>query len=616
MGPGFIAKDLTIVNSAGPSEHQAVALRIGADRSVIYRCSIQGYQDTLYTHSNRQFYRDNDIYGTVDFIFGNSAVVIQNCNIYVRKPNSNQKNTITAQGRKDPNQNTGISIHNCKITPSSDFFPVRHNIPTYLGRPCRHEYGVVELLTSNFRGDIFEAHDDLFSSSITYSLTIVILFSQVLKCEYAVRGEIVTHAQRLQQELQEAPGSHPFDEILYCNIGNPQSLGQKPITFFREVLALCDHPSLLDRDEIHALFSSDSVQRAQQILDQIPGRATGAYSHSQGIKGLRDTIAAGIAARDGFPASGDDIFVTDGASPGVHMMMQLLIRSEKDGILCPIPQYPLYSASIALHGGSLVPYFLDEATGWGLEISDVKKQLEDARSKGLTVRAIVVINPGNPTGQVLAEDNQRAIVEFCKKEGLVLLADEVYQENIYVKDKRFHSFKKIARSMGYGENDISLVSFQSVSKGYHGECGKRGGYLEVTGFSADVREQIYKVASVNLCSNITGQILASLVLNPPKVGDESYELYKAERDGILSSLARRAKTLEDAFNSLEGVTCNNAEGAMYLFPRLRLPQKAVKAAEAVKVSPDALYAHRLLDATGIVVVPGSGFGQVGFCVFI
>ncbi|ERM96039.1 hypothetical protein AMTR_s00129p00080070 [Amborella trichopoda] len=329
-----------------------------------------------------------------------------------------------------------------------------------------------------------------------------------------------------------------------------------------------------------------------------------------GIKGLRDTIAAGIAERDGFPANSDDIFLTDGASPGVHMMMQLLLRSEKDGILCPIPQYPLYSASIALHGGTLVPYYLDEATGWGLEISEVKKQLEEAKSKGITVRALVVINPGNPTGQVLAEANQREIVEFCHKEGLVLLADEVYQENIYVDDKKFDSFKKISRSMGYGEEDIALVSFQSVSKGYYGECGKRGGYMEVTGFSRDVKEQIYKVASVNLCSNISGQILASLVMSPPKPGDESFESFTAERDGILSSLARRAKALEKAFNSLEGVTCNRAEGAMYLFPRLHLPAKAIKAAEALNVAPDAYYTHRLLDATGIVAVPGSGFGQV------
>ncbi|OAY66722.1 Alanine aminotransferase 2, mitochondrial [Ananas comosus] len=449
------------------------------------------------------------------------------------------------------------------------------------------------------------------STTITSSpVSVESINPKVLKCEYAVRGEIVSHAQRLQEELQTKPGSHPFDEILYCNIGNPQSLGQQPITFFREVLALCDHPSLLDKDETHGLFSADAIARAWQILDVIPGRATGAYSHSQGIKGLRDAIAAGIAARDGFPANPEDIYLTDGASPAVHMMMQLLLRSENDGILCPIPQYPLYSASIALHGGSLVPYYLDEAAGWGLETSELKKQLEEARSKGINVRALVVINPGNPTGQVLGEENQREIVEFCKNEGLVLLADEVYQENIYVEDKKFNSFKKVARSMGYGEEDLHLVSFQSVSKGYYGECGKRGGYMEVTGFRADVREQIYKVASVNLCSNISGQILASLVMNPPKVGDESYESYVAERDGILSSLARRAKALEDAFNNLEGVTCNKAEGAMYLFPRIRLPQKAIEAARAVNKAPDAFYALRLLEATGIVVVPGSGFGQV------
>ncbi|XP_057504970.1 alanine aminotransferase 2-like isoform X1 [Actinidia eriantha] len=483
------------------------------------------------------------------------------------------------------------------------------------------------------------------SDSMASSLTLETINPKVLKCEYAVRGEIVTLAQQLQEELKVNPGSHPFDEILYCNIGNPQSLGQQPITFFREVLALCDHPAILDKSETQGIFSADAIERAWQILDQIPGRATGAYSHSQGIKGLRDTIAAGIEARDGFPADPNDIFLTDGASPAVnliillsdltikfrnqkyfnfsstgnsfsflscqvHMMMQLLIRSENDGILCPIPQYPLYSASIALHGGTLVPYYLDEATGWGLEISELKKQLEAYKSKGISVRALVVINPGNPTGQVLAEGNQREIVEFCKEEGLVLLADEVYQENIYVPDKQFHSFKKISRTMGHGDNDISLVSFQSVSKGYYGECGKRGGYMEVTGFSPEIRDQIYKVASVNLCSNISGQILASLVMNPPKVGDESYESYSAEKDGILSSLARRARALEDALNSLEGVTCNRAEGAMYLFPCIHLPLKAIKAAEAAKTAPDAFYCRRLLNATGIVVVPGSGFGQV------
>ncbi|KAL0463767.1 UNVERIFIED_CONTAM: Alanine aminotransferase 2, mitochondrial [Sesamum latifolium] len=415
-------------------------------------------------------------------------------------------------------------------------------------------------------------HSLVLRISLSEYVQTFVLF-QVLECEYAVRGEIVILAQRLQEELKNNPNAHPFDEILYCNIGNPQSLGQQPITFFREVLALCDHPALLDKAETRGLFSADSIERAYEILHQIPGRATGAYSHSQGIKGLRDKIAAGIEARDGYPADPNDIFLTDGASPAV-------------------------------------PYYLDEATGWGLEIAELKNQLETAKSKGISVRAFVVINPGNPTGQVLAENNQKQIVDFCKDEGLVLLADEVYQENIYVPDKQFHSFKKVARSMGYGEKDISLVSFQSVSKGYYGECGKRGGYMEVTGFSPEIMEQIYKLASVNLCSNISGQILASLVMNPPKVGDESYESYLAEKDAILSSLARRAKQLEDAFNSLKGVTCNRAEGAMYLFPNIDLPKKAIEAAKAVNTAPDAFYARRLLNATGIVVVPGSGFRQV------
>ncbi|KAL7140466.1 hypothetical protein ABFS83_09G122500 [Erythranthe nasuta] len=466
------------------------------------------------------------------------------------------------------------------------------------------------LLNTSASPDPSPSSDSMASDYSSTPVKIDTINPKVLECEYAVRGEIVSLAQKLQEDLKINPDSHPFDEILYCNIGNPQSLGQQPITFFREVLALCDHPAILDKSETQGLFSADSIERAFQILDQIPGRATGAYSHSQGIKGLRDAICAGIEARDGFPADPNDIFLTDGASPAVHMMMQLLIRSKNDGILCPIPQYPLYSASIALHGGTLVPYYLDEATGWGMEISELKNQLETAKSKGIHVRALVVINPGNPTGQVLAENNQQQIVDFCKKEGLVLLADEVYQENIYVPDKQFHSFKKVARSMGYGEKDISLVSFQSVSKGYYGECGKRGGYMEITGFSPEIREQIYKVASVNLCSNISGQILASLVMNPPKVGDESYESYFAEKDAILSSLARRAKSLEEALNGLEGVTCNRAEGAMYLFPRIDLPKKAIEAAEAAKMAPDAFYAKRLLNATGIVVVPGSGFRQV------
>ncbi|MQL80210.1 hypothetical protein Taro_012652 [Colocasia esculenta] len=137
VGEKFLARDLTFQNTAGPSKHQAVALRVGSDLSAFYRCNIVAYQDTLYVHSLRQFFRDCYISGTVDFIFGNAAVVLQSCNIQARRPNGGQKNMVTAQGRADPNQNTGIVIQGCTISASSDLAPVVGSFPTFLGRPWK-----------------------------------------------------------------------------------------------------------------------------------------------------------------------------------------------------------------------------------------------------------------------------------------------------------------------------------------------------------------------------------------------------------------------------------------------------------------------------------------------
>ncbi|XP_021764009.1 probable pectinesterase/pectinesterase inhibitor 61 isoform X1 [Chenopodium quinoa] len=136
-GTGFVVRDITFVNEAGPGNHQAVALRVGADHAVVYRCEIKGYQDTLYVHSQRQFYRECDIYGTVDFIFGNAAVVFQNCTMWARKPMPQQKVTITAQNRKDPNQNTGMSIQACQARATTDLEAAKSSYPTYLGRPWK-----------------------------------------------------------------------------------------------------------------------------------------------------------------------------------------------------------------------------------------------------------------------------------------------------------------------------------------------------------------------------------------------------------------------------------------------------------------------------------------------
>ncbi|XP_043707374.1 pectinesterase-like [Telopea speciosissima] len=144
---GFMAQDIWIQNTAGPQKNQAVALRVSADRSVINRCRIDAYQDTLYAHTLRQFYRDSYITGTVDFIFGDAAVVFQNCKLVARKPMSGQQNMVTAQGRLDPNQNTGTSIQNCQIIASSDLAPVKSSFPSYLGRPWK-EYSRTVVMQS------------------------------------------------------------------------------------------------------------------------------------------------------------------------------------------------------------------------------------------------------------------------------------------------------------------------------------------------------------------------------------------------------------------------------------------------------------------------------------
>jgi len=153
-GNGFIARDITFENTAGAAKHQAVALRVGSDFSAFYRCSFQGYQDTLYVHSLRQFYRECNVYGTVDFIFGNAAVVLQNCNLFARKPLANQQIVYTAQGRQDPNENTGISIQNCQVIAASDLIPVKRSFPAYLGRPWR-QYSRTVFMQS-YLGDLIQ----------------------------------------------------------------------------------------------------------------------------------------------------------------------------------------------------------------------------------------------------------------------------------------------------------------------------------------------------------------------------------------------------------------------------------------------------------------------------
>lgn len=186
------------------------------------------------------------------------------------------------------------------------------------------------------------------------------------------------------------------------------------------------------------------------------------------------------------------------------------------------------------------------------------------------------------------------------------------QTNIYGSTP-FTSFKQVVSDL---KSPVELFSFHSTSKGFLGECGQRGGYVECVNIDQGVRTQLLKLASISLCSNLTGQIMTGLMVNPPKPGQPSYAKYSLERDSISQSLKRRADKLSAALNKLSGTTCNQVEGALYAFPQIRLPQKAVDAARAAGKAPDAFYCLELLANTGVVVVPGSGFGQRESVIFL
>ncbi|NLJ47551.1 MAG: aminotransferase class I/II-fold pyridoxal phosphate-dependent enzyme [Treponema sp.] len=408
----------------------------------------------------------------------------------------------------------------------------------------------------------------------------------VREAEYAVRGAIPTRAQEL-----EAQGRR----IIYCNIGNPQSLGQKPLTWLRQVLALCEWPQLAEKAP--EAFPEDVRKTAREILAGSK-HGLGAYSESKGMKFVRQAVAAFIRERDGIESDPESIYITDGASKGVQAVLRLLIAGPEDGIMIPIPQYPLYSATITLYEGKQVHYYLDEENGWKLNRSMLEDSIREARRFGVRVKAISVINPGNPTGSVLDEENIAMVLDFAREHGLSVLADEVYQNNIYREGDRFVSFAKVLEDKGF--KDVSLFSFHSCSKGFLGECGQRGGYLEVRNVPADVTAQLTKLQSVSLCANTVGQAAVFLLVRPPRPGEPSRDLYVRERDGILAELRARAELLAEGLNRIPGIRCNPIAGAMYAYPRITVP--------AGRTDQD--YCMALLEKTGICVVPGSGFGQL------
>uniref|UniRef100_A0A8I6GJ17 alanine transaminase n=1 Tax=Rattus norvegicus TaxID=10116 RepID=A0A8I6GJ17_RAT len=469
-----------------------------------------------------------------------------------------------------------------------------------------------------------------------------------------------------------------------------------------EVMALCTYPNLLNSPS----FPEDAKKRARRILQACGGNSLGSYSASQGVNCIREDVAAFITRRDGVPADPDNIYLTTGASDGISVCAKTILKllvsgggKSRTGVMIPIPQYPLYSAVISELDAIQVNYYLDEDNCWALNVDELRRALRQAKDH-CDPKVLCIINPGNPTGvSHHTQLNFRTVTDYFKLGGGRSDGDgdddgggggggdddddddddvtgiysgsldsncdfQVYQDNVYSPDCRFHSFKKVLYQMGpeYSSN-VELASFHSTSKGYMGECGYRGGYMEVINLHPEIKGQLVKLLSVRLCPPVSGQAAMDIVVNPPVPGEESFEQFtrghgkgtattpcgqlpvvclgvsihgrlsrgtvnskiqttkltlilpweaeggEPEKESVLGNLAKKAKLTEDLFNQVPGIQCNPLQGAMYAFPRILIPAKAVEAAQSHKMAPDMFYCMKLLEETGICVVPGSGFGQ-------
>ncbi|XP_059057985.1 alanine aminotransferase 2-like [Achroia grisella] len=427
----------------------------------------------------------------------------------------------------------------------------------------------------------------------------------LLNIRYAVRGPILERASQIERELQKGI-EKPFDSVVRANIGDCHALGQKPITFIRQVVALAACPQLMTCPDIPA----DAKERAAEILADCTRGSVGAYSPSAGLSLVRGRVAEYLTARDGVPASPDDVLLGSGASDLIKSVLSMFVH-EKDGkpsaVMIPIPQYPLFSGTLSELGLQQADYYLDEENQWALQPRELQRSWTVA-SETAHVRALVVINPGNPTGQVLDRQNIEEVIRFAYEHSLFLIADEVYQENIV--SKPFYSFKKVMFEMGAPYSQMELASFATCSKGWAAECGLRAAFVELVGLRPEALAALRASRAVMQCPTVLGQCVLDCVMSPPAPGSASYEQFNIERSAIHRTLCERTSAAYQVFNTIPGYSCNPIDGSMFAYPRFDVPARAQRAALDSGVSPDEFYCMQLLEQTGVCVVPGTGFGQL------
>ena len=309
-----------------------------------------------------------------------------------------------------------------------------------------------------------------------------------------------------------------------------------------------------------------------EAVSRAVGDGRNGYVPSPGILEAREAVAADWSAR-GFPADPERVLITGGTSEGIELALTALVNPG-DAVLVPMPTYPLYTAVLAKIGAEARYYRKDPATGWLPDLEHLAS-LVDART-----RALVVIDPNNPTGAVYPEPTRRALLALSERHGLTMLADEVYGDL---------SYDGPVPPIGSLDRDAAVISFSSLSKAYLAP-GWRAGWM-VVGRSPrldDLLAAIRKLADGRLCSN--GPVQYAIA--PALTGDRSHQ------DAFRAALRERASVTTRALNGIPGLSCVAPAGAFYAMPQVRLAPG----------DTDERYILGLLRATGVLCVYGSGFG--------
>nr|WP_200171584.1 pyridoxal phosphate-dependent aminotransferase [Tomitella cavernea] len=356
---------------------------------------------------------------------------------------------------------------------------------------------------------------------------------------YEIRGPVHAHAARMEAEGHR---------ILKLNIGNPATFG-------------FDAPDVIMRDMIAALPYAQG------------------YSESKGILSARRAIVTRYELEPGFPhLDVEDIFLGNGVSELITITMQALLN-DGDEVLIPAPDYPLWTAMTSLAGGTPVHYLCDEDNGWQPDIEDLESKITPH------TKALLVINPNNPTGAVYSREVLEQLVELARKHRLLLLADEIYDRILY--DGAQHT------SLASLAPDMLCLTFNGLSKTYR-VAGYRAGWLAVTGpkgHATGFLEGINLLASTRLCPNVPAQHAIQVALGG----------YQSVNDLILPGgrLLEQRDAAVSGLNAIPGVSCVAPKGALYVFPRLD--------PEVHEIHDDEQLVHDLLTSEKILVTQGTGF---------